>query len=177
MSGVSQTPIYDQVRGERINADVPASDVDVPASESDLDPRTHLGRYHLRGDGSTAASVCGSSPGSEADLAGDWAGFGTGDSDHPGKHWLRDDALGAAGVCGPAPGLAADFAENWSWFGTGEPGSVDPANSARGVRCSAGSPSCRSASAANEQADADQRVLLGQALHALHPPPGHACGT
>jgi hypothetical protein len=103
VSGVNQTPTYDQLRGKRINADV-------PASEADLDPRTHRGRHHLREDGSTAAAVCGSSPGSGVDLAGDWAGFGTGDSDHPGKHWLRDDAPGAVGVCGPAPDLGADLA-------------------------------------------------------------------
>ncbi|MGH3631215.1 MAG: hypothetical protein ACRDRL_27700 [Sciscionella sp.] len=135
---MNQTPTYDQLRGERINAEVPASDADVPAREAD--PRVHLGKHHLREDGSTAAAVSSSSPGSGVDLAGDWAGSGTGDSEDPGKHWLRDDAPGAAGVCGPAPGLGADLAENWSWFGTGELDSVDPANAARGVHCSAGSP-------------------------------------
>jgi hypothetical protein len=114
VSGVSQTPTYDQRCGERINADVPASDADVPASEADLDPRTYLGRHHLREDGSSAAAVCGSSPGSEAALSGDWAGSGTGDSDRPGRHWLRDDAPGAVGVCCPAPDVAADLAESWS---------------------------------------------------------------
>jgi hypothetical protein len=42
--GVSQTPTYDQLRDERINADV-------PASEADLAPHTHLGRHHFRRTG------------------------------------------------------------------------------------------------------------------------------
>jgi hypothetical protein len=177
VSGVSQTPTYDQLRGERINADVPASDVDVPAGEADLDPNAHVGKHRLRGYASTAVAVSGLSLGSGVDLAEDWAGFGTSDSDHPVKHWLRDDAPGAAGVCGPAPGLGADLAESWSWFGTGEPGSVDPANSARGVHCSAGSPGRGHISAANEQGDADQPGLPGQGPHALFPSPAHACDT
>lgn len=68
--GVSQTPTYDQLRGERINADV-------PASEADPHQVDHPGKHRLRDDAPAAAAVGGSSPVPGADLAEGWPWFGT----------------------------------------------------------------------------------------------------
>ncbi len=61
VSPVGQTPIYDQVRGERINADVPDSGVDPQRVEDH-------GRHRLRPDTSVPAAVFGP-PGLGDDLA------------------------------------------------------------------------------------------------------------
>jgi hypothetical protein len=66
---VSHTPTYDQLRGERINADVPASETDPQVDQP--------GRHHLREDPAAVAAVGGSSPGPGADLAEGWSWFGT----------------------------------------------------------------------------------------------------
>jgi hypothetical protein len=65
---VSQTPTYDQLRGERINADVPASEADPQVD--------HPGKHRLREDAPTVV-VDGSPPGPVADLVEDWSWFGT----------------------------------------------------------------------------------------------------
>jgi hypothetical protein len=69
---VSQTPTYDQLRGERINADV-------RASEADPHPLEHPGRHRLRDDTPTAATVCGPF-GPRDDFTEAWSWFGTGES-------------------------------------------------------------------------------------------------
>ncbi len=68
--GVSHTPTYDQLRGERINADVPASEAD----PHQVDPP---GKHRLRDDAPAAAAVGGSSRGPGTDLAQDRSWFGT----------------------------------------------------------------------------------------------------
>lgn len=75
--GVSHTPTYDQLRGERINADVPASEAD----PHQVDPP---GKHRL-GDDAPAVVVGGFSPGPGADRTQGWSWFAMVDSDHPGK--------------------------------------------------------------------------------------------
>lgn len=60
---VNQMPIYDQLRGERINADVPAS----RSSDADQLPVDHCGKHHLLADPPVPAAVFG--PGPRADPA------------------------------------------------------------------------------------------------------------
>jgi hypothetical protein len=55
VSRVSQTPTYDQLHGERLNADVPAIEGDSFASETDPDPLAHSGKHRRRDDGPSAA--------------------------------------------------------------------------------------------------------------------------
>ena len=95
VSPMGQTPIYDQVRGERINADVPASGVDPQRVEDH-------GRHRLRPDTSVPAAVFGP-PGLGDDLA-------------PNRHrrgWTypaglpaadRQPAAGVGTASGPSPG-------------------------------------------------------------------------
>lgn len=106
--------MYDQVRGERINADVPASGADPYEVE-------YFGKHRFEADAIIAAAVCGSSPGPGADLVEDWSGFAAGDSECAGRHRLRVDAPVAV-VGGSAPGPGADLVGGWSWFETGERG-------------------------------------------------------
>jgi hypothetical protein len=117
---VRQTPTYDQLRGERINADVPASKVDPDRLDCH-------GRHHLQDDAPVAPAVCGPLPGPRREQAEDWSGFGTGGVDRPGKHRLRDHAPAAA-VCGPSLGPETDPVEGWSWFGQNKPGRADLAD-------------------------------------------------
>jgi hypothetical protein len=84
---VSLTPTYDQLRGERINADV-------PASETDPQPVDRPGRHRIPDD--TLAAPAPSGPSPERGKSGkDRSGFATGDSDPSGKHQLRDEAPAA----------------------------------------------------------------------------------
>ena len=68
---VSHTPTYDQLRGERINAGV-------PASEADPYQVGHPAKHRRRDDAPAAAAVGGFSPEPGADLAEGWSWFGTG---------------------------------------------------------------------------------------------------
>jgi hypothetical protein len=54
VSRVSQTPTYDQLRGERLNADLPAIEANSFTSETDPDPLAHSGK-HRRDDGPSTA--------------------------------------------------------------------------------------------------------------------------
>jgi hypothetical protein len=108
---VSQTPTYDQLCGERINADV-------PAGEADPHPVGRPGRHRIR-DGMPAGSAV-SDPDPGGDPIEDWAGSATGDPDRSGKHQLRDEAP-AESVRRLSAGPRADLAEDWSWFKTGKP--------------------------------------------------------
>lgn len=163
---MSQTPTYDQVRGERINADI-------PASEADPHEVDHSGKHRLLADVPLAA-VCGSSPGPGTDLAEGRPGFATGDSDCAGRHCLRADVPLAAAVCGPSPGLGADHVEGWSWFETGGRGRAAPATATRPIRFLAGTSGGGHTPAANQQAATDQRETSEQIPQALLPPPAHA---
>jgi hypothetical protein len=112
--GVSHTPTYDQLRGERINADVPASETD----PQQVDPP---GKHRLRDDAPAVAAVGGFSSGPGADLAEGWSWFTMVDSDQPGKHFLRENTPGAVAVSGCSRRPGADLAADWSWFGRPEP--------------------------------------------------------
>ncbi len=123
---MSHTPTYDQLRGERINADV-------PAGQAHPRPVDQHGSHFLLADTTTAATGCSPTPGPRGDRAGDRSGFRTGDVDGPGKHRLRDDPPAATeGGC-PSSGPGVDLTEGWSWFGTGVPGRPGPANAPRGA--------------------------------------------
>lgn len=154
---VSQTPTYDQLRGERINADV-------PASMADLHPHDHPDRPHLRDDTPPAATAFGP-PGLRGDGAKDWSG--TGDGDRPGKHRFHDDAPGPVAVSGPSPGPGTDLAEGW--FGAGESGRSGD-HHATGPLLSGNTPS----QTADQHTGSDHPGASKQALQALLPPPTHA---
>jgi hypothetical protein len=82
--------MYDQLRGERINADVPVSEVD-PAS---LD---RPGRHRLRDDTPAAAAVCGPPLGPGTDRAEGWPWLGTGE---PGRADLVNATRAASCLAG-----------------------------------------------------------------------------
>jgi hypothetical protein len=65
---VSQTPLYDQLRRERLNVDVPASDRDVSADEAQQEPLAASGLRPVAAGGPGAVAVRGVSSGPDADL-------------------------------------------------------------------------------------------------------------
>lgn len=166
MRVVRQTPTYDQLRGERINADVPPSEVDP-------DWLDRPGRHRLREDALAAAAVCGPPPRSRGEGAEEWCGVGTG-IDHPGKHRLRDHAPAATTVRDPTRGPATDRAEGWSWFGTKEPGSAELAKARPAVPCVTGTHCRCHTSAVDQRPGSDHRAGGEQTPQALVPPPAHA---
>jgi hypothetical protein len=87
---VSQTPLYDQLRQERINADIPATDTDVSACEAQQ-PLAPLGLRLVPAGGPVAVAGHGVSLGSEAEL--------TEEGDRSGRHHRRDGVHGGAGRC------------------------------------------------------------------------------
>jgi hypothetical protein len=92
VSRVSQTPLYDQLRGERINADVAARHGDVPVGEVQQEPLAPMG-LRLVGDGESAAGAArGASWGSDADLGAESACSG--------RHHRRDEVPGVHGGVG-----------------------------------------------------------------------------
>ncbi|HEV7828908.1 MAG TPA: hypothetical protein VGP04_08640 [Pseudonocardiaceae bacterium] len=65
---MSPTPIYDQLRGERINADV-------PATGAEPQPNHHPGKHRLPGGPSSAATVSGLPSPAGADRVASWSWF------------------------------------------------------------------------------------------------------
>jgi hypothetical protein len=84
------TPTYDQLRDERLNADVPASEAGTQVD--------HPGRHRLRDDAPAAAAVGGSSSGPGADLAEDWSWFVTGDPVRTGSAHTTRSVHSSAGT-------------------------------------------------------------------------------
>lgn len=117
MSRVSQTPTYDQLRGERINADVPASEVDGRASGADPDSRAHSGKHRLRDDGPGAAAVCSAPQNGELTSLRTGLGSGRVTSSAPANTVWPSTSPARVGGCGPLPGPGADLAKVWSWPG------------------------------------------------------------
>jgi hypothetical protein len=66
---VSQTPTYDQLRGERVNTDV-------PVSEADPQPVDRPGRHRLQDDATAEPAVPVALLGPRGDLAGSHPRFG-----------------------------------------------------------------------------------------------------
>lgn len=90
VSRVSQTPTYDQLRGERINADV-------PASEDNSARVDQCGKHRLLDD----AMARRQAPEPEADPTADWSWFESADSDAGGKHHRAVDAQATGQGLGP----------------------------------------------------------------------------
>ena len=88
VSRVSQTPLYDQLRGERLNADVPATDIEVSARETQQQ-LTPSGLRLVPAGGTVAVAGHSVFSGSEADL--------TAEGDCFGRHHRPDDVHGGAG--------------------------------------------------------------------------------
>lgn len=174
---MSQTPTYDQLRDERINADVPAGEVDPHQVDHFGRHRLgdHFGRHRLVGD-APGAAVCGLPPGSGADLA-DWSGCGTVNSGHPGKHRLHDDAPGALAICGASQGPRADRVGGWSWFTPVDPGRAGLANTTRPIPPIAETDLRGQTYVADQQACFGPRAAPEPAPHAVLPPPAHADDT
>jgi hypothetical protein len=91
---VSQTPTYDQLRGERINADVPPSEVDPDQP----------GRHPLDKPGLPAP---GPAPEAAAARATAWSWFESVEDNASGKHHLWSEVAGAAEVSEPSPASPA----------------------------------------------------------------------
>ena len=68
VSGVTQTPLYDQLRRERLNVDVPAGDLDVSAPEAQQEPLAPSGLRPVPAGEPGAVAMRGVSSGPEADL-------------------------------------------------------------------------------------------------------------
>jgi hypothetical protein len=109
---VSQTPTYDQLRGERINADV-------PAGEADPHPVSRPGRHRIRDDMPAGSAVSDIDP--AVDSIKDLSGSATGDSNRSGKHQLRDGTPAESVVRRVSARRRADLDEDWSWFETEKP--------------------------------------------------------
>jgi hypothetical protein len=90
VSRVSQTPLYDQLRGERLNADVPATESEVSACETQQQ-LTPSGLRLVPAGGTVAGAGHGIFSGSEADL--------TAEGDCSGRHHRPEGVHGGAGRC------------------------------------------------------------------------------
>lgn len=95
---VSQTPTYDQLRGERINADVPPSEV-APSRLS------QPGKHHPLG--APGLSAHGPSREAKADPATTWSWFESVEAGPSGKHHLSSEVPDAAEVADPSPASPA----------------------------------------------------------------------
>jgi hypothetical protein len=90
---VSQTPTYDQLRGERINADVPPSEVAPPRL-------SQPGKHHPLG--APGLSAHGPSREAKADPATTWSWFESVEAGPSGKHHLSSEVPDAAEVADPS---------------------------------------------------------------------------
>ena len=124
-STVSQTPMYDQLRGECINADVPAGEVDPY-------PLHHPGKHRLRDDAPGPVEVCPSSPGPEADLAEGWSWFGTGELGRADLANVTRPAHSSSGASGYGYPPAADQQSGSDQRGAVERGPLPSPVHARG---------------------------------------------
>jgi hypothetical protein len=110
---VRSTPLYDQLRGERINAEVPPSD---PQSHQGQD----RGKHRLPPDELSSVTTCTRPPRIAAHRAHtdlspreDYAQ----PQGHPAKHHLPDGEP-TLPTAFTQPPSAADRAASWSWFAT-----------------------------------------------------------
>lgn len=94
---VSQTPTYDQLRGERINADVPAGEPD---------PRSvdRPGKHRRDDDTPIASAVHRASLGPRTDLAEGWSWFS---GAMPGAHHVNSVKADTADVTTPDAAIVA----------------------------------------------------------------------
>ena len=113
---VRTTPLYDQLRGERINADVPPS----AAQPHQLEDR---GKHRLADGDLGSVTGCTRPPRTAADRAN--ADVAPRDADpqqrdHPAKHHLPDGEPDLAAAFTRPPAATADQVATWSWFATAE---------------------------------------------------------
>lgn len=117
VSPVRTTPLYDQLRGERINADVPPSDTQ-PQQPQDR------GKHRLADGELGSATECTRPPRTAADRANADVPPRNADPQqrsHPAKHHFNDGEPGLAAAFTPPPTAAAERVARWSWFATAEP--------------------------------------------------------
>jgi hypothetical protein len=114
---VRSTPLYDQLRGERINADVPPS----AAQPHQLED---CGKHRLADGDLGSVTGCTRAPRTAADRVN--ADVAPRDAepqqrDNPVKHHLPDGEPDLAAAFTRPPVAAADRVASWSWFATAEP--------------------------------------------------------
>ena len=108
VSRVSQTPLYDQLRDERLNADVPASDIDVSAAAAPQERLAPGGLRLVPGGGPVAVAVCGVCAGSEADLGVE--------PECVGRHLGHEEVPQLVGSARRARRAGAQSADGGSWW-------------------------------------------------------------
>jgi hypothetical protein len=163
--GVSQTPTYDQLRGERINADVPASEDDALWVDKP-------GRHHPS-DGAPDALAHGQSPKAAAHPTAAWSWFESADARPPGKHHLWCDAPDSAEMPGPSAGPRA----HESRLGAAEPRTAGSVHATRrdeaGTRLHGETPSAVGRGGCNPGTPSPpgpQAAVIPPVAHARHTP-------
>jgi len=114
---VRTTPLYDQLRGERINADLPPSDAQ-PQQPKDR------GKHRLADGGLGSVTERTRPPRTAAARANADVPPNNADPQqrsHPAKHHFNDGEPGLAAAFTPQPTAAADRVASWPWFATAEP--------------------------------------------------------
>ena len=121
---VSQTPLYDQLRDERRNADVPDSDRDVSAAEAQQEPLASSGLRPVSAGQPGAVAVRGVSSGPGADLRVDSECFG--------RHPRPDEVSDLHGGARRVRRLSAQAADGGSRGKATVPTAPAPVHSQRG---------------------------------------------
>jgi hypothetical protein len=157
---VSQTPTYDQLRGERINADVPPSEEDPP--------RVAQPGKHGPADDAPRALASDQAPEAASDLPPAWSWFEPADAGPLGRHHPRGDVPGAAELRGRIPSRPG--------YGLVEP---ERAGSATVVWRPESTTVTRLRGETQAPALAGPQAALPPVAHARHAPPhgGKSCPT
>jgi hypothetical protein len=154
---VSQTPTYDQLRGERINAEVPPSEYDLP----------RVGQPGKHGPADDAARVLasGQAPEAASDLQPAWSWFEPTDTGATGRHHPRGAVPGAAELRDRTPG-----------YGMVEPESAGSRNAIRRPESTTGK---RLRGETQAPPPAAPQAALPPVAHARHASPhdGKSCPT
>jgi hypothetical protein len=159
---VSQTPTYDQLRGERINAEV-------PPSEDDL-PRVGQPGKHGPMDVAPRALTSGQVPEAASDLPPAWSWFEPADADSPGRHHPRGDGPGAAQLRGRTPSRSG-----YRMVGPGD--GLEDVGSGPTVRRAESTTGTHLRGETQPPSLAEPQAVLPPVAHARHAPPhgGESC--
>ncbi|MCA1836208.1 MAG: hypothetical protein LC721_07745 [Actinobacteria bacterium] len=150
---MSQTPTYDQLRGERINAEVPPSEDDLPRVDKP-------GKHGPADDAPRALASSGQALEAASNLPPAWSWFEPADAGAPGRHHPRGEVPGAAELRGRTP--------SQSGRGVVETDKVGSGNATRRAESSTG-PRLRGEPPAPPLAG--PRAALPPVAHARHAPP------